>query len=149
MEKKNRSTGEFLSTLTIAILFLVIILLVVFSAVSYKNGTDAKAANDNSRAVLSYVVTAVKDGSDAKIEIGGSKGESSISIVDEEAGYERRIFAEDGKLLEEYVREGSIGYKDDALVIGEVGSFDAAYTGKDILRIRTDKGTSYVRIRKK
>jgi hypothetical protein len=149
MEKKNRSTGDFLSTLTIAILFLVIILLVVFSAGSYRNGTEAKSANDNSRAVMSYVTTAVKDDQGARVEIRNDGGTKGIAIIDDEAGYERRIFAKDGKLLEEYVKEGSGVSPDNALVIGEVNSFDAAYIKKDLLRIRTDLGTSYVRIRKK
>lgn len=149
MEKKNRSTGDFLSTMTIAILFLVIILLVVFSAVSYRNGTESKTANDNSRAVMSYVTTAVKDNQGSRVEIRNDGGTKGIAIIDDQAGFERRIFVKDGKLLEEYIKIGSGISPGNALVIGKVNSFDAAYAEKNLLRIRTDQGTSYVRIRKK
>ena len=148
MEKKKRSTGEFLSTLTIAILFLVIILLVVFAAVSYRNGTEAKSANDNSRAVLSYVVTAVKDNQNARVGVKDFYGTEGLSIVDPKNGSERRIFAKDGKLMEEYALEGSTISSSDAQVIGDVNLFEISRIGKGILKIRTDRGTTYVRIKK-
>ena len=53
MEQEKKSAGDILSTLTIAVFFMVIILLVVFSAAAYRKGTDARDANDNYRAVLS------------------------------------------------------------------------------------------------
>ena len=147
MEKKNKSTGDILSTLTIAVFFLVIILLVVFSAAAYRSGTDAREANDNSRAVMSYVASAVKDNQDAEIEIkkiGDSKG----VVIKDNSGYERRIFAKGGKLLEEYVLEGGSVSDENALVIGDVELFEVSYIGNDILKVRTDLGTSYVRMKK-
>jgi len=147
MEQEKKSAGDILSTLTIAVFFMVIILLVVFSAAAYRKGTDARDANDNYRAVLSYVASAVKDNQEAEIEIkkmGDSKG---IAIKDNN-GYERRIFAKGGKLLEEFVIEGGSISDDDAFVIGNVKLFEASYIGNDILKIRTDLGTSYVRMKK-
>ena len=84
---------------------------------------------------------------EAEIEIkkmGDSKG---IAIKDNN-GYERRIFAKGGKLLEEFVIEGGSISDDDAFVIGNVKLFEASYIGNDILKIRTDLGTSYVRMKK-
>ena len=46
--KSNKSIGEILSALTIAVLFLVILLLVVFTARSYQHGADAQYENDTS-----------------------------------------------------------------------------------------------------
>ena len=137
MEKKSRSIGDILSTITIAVLFLVIILLVVFAASSYRNGTESKNNNDNSRAVLSYVVTAVKD-----------NVTSRISIKDSSNGYERRIFAKDGKLMEEYSSSDSAASGDNALVIGKIKKFQPEFMDKNTMRIRTDIGTSYVNTRK-
>ena len=123
-------------------------MLVVFSAVSYRNGTEAKSANDNSRAVLSYVVTAVKDSQDADLSIRDFSGGKGLSIIDDENGYERRIFAENGELLEEYAAPGSDISSKDAMVIGNTDIFEINRIGQDVLKIRTDQGSSYVRIRK-
>ena len=57
--KSNKSIGEILSALTIAVLFLVILLLVVFTARSYQHGADAQYENDTQRVVCAYVATAV------------------------------------------------------------------------------------------
>ena len=52
--------GDLISTITVAVLFFVILMLVVFSAVSYQRSVEISDANGNTRAVLSYIITAVK-----------------------------------------------------------------------------------------
>ena len=148
MEKKSRSIGDILSTITIAVLFLVIILLVVFAASSYRNGTESKNNNDNSRAVLSYVVTAVKDNVTSRISIKDFDGSKGIAIEDSSNGYERRIFAKDGKLMEEYSSSDRAASGDNALVIGKIKKFQPEFMDKNTMRIRTDIGTSYVNTKK-
>ena len=63
MEKtrNTKSIGDILSALTIAVLFLVILLLVVFAARSYQHGADSQYENDTQRIVCAYIATAVKD----------------------------------------------------------------------------------------
>lgn len=148
MEKKSRNIGDILSTITIAVLFLVIILLVVFSASAYRNGTESKNDNDNNRAILSYVVTAVKDNITNKISIKDFGGVKGIAIEDKDEGYERKIFVKDGKLMEEYSDSGSSVSADNALVIGKIKKFEPEYIEKNMMRIRTDIGTSYVKTKK-
>ena len=63
MTGERKGTGDILSTLTIAVLFLVILLLVVFSASSYKQATDIQNGNNNRRALLSYVTSCVRENS--------------------------------------------------------------------------------------
>ena len=53
--KSNKSIGEILSALTIAVLFLVILLLVVFAAKSYQHGADSQHENDTQRIVCAYI----------------------------------------------------------------------------------------------
>ena len=148
MERKEKGVEDLLSTLTIAILFLVIILLVVFSASSYRENTDAQQENDNSRAVLSYVVTAVKDNVTADIALKDFSGARGLSISADDKEYERKIYVKDGKLLEEYGPKGRKISPENAIVIGKLSEFDIGYIEDDLLEIKTDKGTSYVRTKK-
>ena len=57
--REEQSSAGIIHGLTIAVLFAVILLLVVFSAASYQGVTAARDGNDHRRAVLSYVTTAV------------------------------------------------------------------------------------------
>ena len=148
MDRKGRSIGDLLSTITVAVLFLVIILLVVFAAQSYRHGTDKQQENDNSRAVLAYVASAVKDSVTSDITPENFGDASGLTISDTNSEYERKIYIKDGKLLEEYARKGREISSDDALKIGKLKIFEVRYIDDDLLEIRTDLGTSYVRTKK-
>lgn len=148
MERREKGIGDILSTMTIAILFLVIILLVVFSASAYRQATDGQQENDNSRAVLSYVVTAVKDNITADIRPKSFSGADGLSISSDDMEYERKIYVKDGKLLEEYGVKGKEISPESALKIGKLKEFEVKYIENDLLEIRTDKGTSYVRTKR-
>ena len=56
----GRVLGDLIPTATVGTLFVVILMHVVFSAVSYRNAVEIQEHNNNVRAVLSYVITAVK-----------------------------------------------------------------------------------------
>ena len=148
MNRKGRNIGDLLSTITVAVLFLVIILLVVFAAQSYRHGTDKQQENDNSRAVLAYVASAVKDSVTSDIIPENFEGAYGLTISDTNSEYERKIYIKDGKLLEEYGRKGREISPDDALKIGKLKTFEVRYIDDDLLEIRTDLGTSYVRTKK-
>lgn len=147
-KKRGRGLGDIVSTLTIAVLFLVILLLVVFSASGYQRAVELQDGSSNTRAVLSYVITCVKDNSTGEILPGNIDGAPGLTIRDSRTGYEQRIYLVDGQLLEEY---GMIGQDSDpagALVIGQVSSFEARLLEDGVLEVRTDLGVSYVSTRK-
>ena len=142
--REEQSSAGIIHGLTIAVLFAVILLLVVFSAASYQGVTAARDGNDHRRAVLSYVTTAVHNNGKGEVfprEIEGSQG---IVIKDGDTGYEQRIYMKDGKLLQEYLRSSDPSDPKHALVIGEVSEFAVDYASDDVLSISTDAGTSYV-----
>ena len=143
MEKSSKGLSDILSTVTVAVLFLVIILLVVFSAVSYQRVTENQQANNNSRAVLSYVASAVRDNAGGQNSLQEFDGEPGLAILDPDTGYERKIYQHEGKLLEEYGSPGTPVSPEEALLIGETKTFAVTVTG-DVLKIETDQGTSYV-----
>ena len=138
----KRGFGDIISTITIAVLFLVILILVVFGASSYRHATEARSESDNDRAVLSYVITAVKD-SDGKVEVRDFDGAPGISIADKQ-GFEQKIYMKDGRLLQEYSLRSAAIDPEEALEIGETEQFKATLAPDGILKIETGSGTSYI-----
>ena len=147
MGKRSKIFGDVLTVIVMAVLFLVILLLVVFSAVSYQRSVEIHDTNNNTRAVLSYVITAVKASESSEIEITEKDGTQVLALQDADTGFEQQIYFMDGKVLESYGRADAPLSPDDALVIGEAEQFEMEYLTEDLLEIRTDLGNSYVHIR--
>ncbi len=144
MSEERKGMGDIISTVTIAVLFFVIIILVVFSAASYRHAAEVEAANNRERALLSYVVSAIRDSRMSEItpvDFGGAEG---VSIRDAGSKYERRIYMKGGKLLEEYAEEGKDIDPEEALVIGETDTFKVSRVSGDLLKVSTGLGSSYV-----
>ena len=66
--------GDVISTVTVAVLFFVILMLVVFSAISYQRSVEISDANGNTRAVLSYIITAVKANEASRVTVQDADG---------------------------------------------------------------------------
>lgn len=146
--KKMMSIGDILQALTIAVLFLVILLLVVFAARSYQYGADSQQQNDSRRALSAYVATAVKNHVEGEIRTEDYEGCPGISIEDGNTGYTHRIYLKDGELLEEYTRVDAPLKPDTATRIGETTRFDITYISDDLIEIQTDQGAAYVNVQR-
>lgn len=142
----KRGIGDILNILTISVLFLVILILVCFSAASYQHATEVQNRNNSSRALLSYVVSSVKSSSLNKIEERDFGGAEGLAISMEDGRFERRIYMKDGKLLEEYAESKNDINPKDALVIGETRVFEIDRIADDVIEVRTDAGSSYVKV---
>ena len=150
MEKTRttKSIGDIRSALTIAVLFLVILLLVVFTARSYQHGVDSQYENDTQRIVCAYVATAVKDHDGGEVTPMDFDGYPGISIADGDTGFAHKIYLSDGQLLEEYSRTDMPVNPQTASKIGETSLFEIQYISDNLLEIKTDKGASYVNVRR-
>jgi hypothetical protein len=150
MDRRGKTTkglGDILSSLTIAVLFLVILLLVVFSARTYLHGSGYQAANDKTRIVRAYVATAAKDNNGGEVSAGNFDGCPGIRIEDGDTGYSHLIYLKDGTMLEEYTRDTASITPDTASRIGETSTFEVNEISPGLLEITTDEGSSYVHIR--
>ena len=150
MEKtrKTKSIGDILSALTIAVLFLVILLLVVFTARSYQHGADSQYENDTQRIVCAYIATAVKDHNGEEVTPMEFDGFPGISIEDGDTGFAHKIYLADGVLMEEYAKSDIPVNPEIANRIGETSQLDIRYISENLLEIKTDKGASYVNVRR-
>jgi hypothetical protein len=146
--RNTKSIGEILSALTIAVLFLVILLLVVFAARSYQHSADSQYKNDTQRIVCAYVVTAVKDNDGGEVTPETFDGCPGVSIADGDTGFAHKIYMKDGVLLEEYSLADEAVNPETASEIGETEVFEINYISDDLLEIRTDKGASYVNVQR-
>lgn len=143
---KKRIFSDLMPVIIVAVLFLVILILVVFSAVSYGTSVDIRDGNNNKRAVLSYITTAVRSNAGDPCELTERDGIEILVLDDGQTGFERQIYFHDGKIKESYLKKGSAPVPDDALTIGETSVFEMEFVKDDLLEIKTDIGTSYVHI---
>lgn len=146
MNSSKKITSEILSAAIMFILFLVMLLLVVFSATAYKSSVTAQSVNNDARAVLSYVITAVKSNKTDDIRLIPVDGVDTLVMTDGQTGFEQRIYYRDGQLLENYGMTGTEFPKDSETVIGRTDYFEMNLMEDELLEIRTSYGSSFVNI---
>ena len=69
MLESKRGIGDIISTITVTVLFVVILSLVVFAARGYQHASEVQNMNSNTRAVGSYVVNCVKDSNTSEVAV--------------------------------------------------------------------------------
>jgi hypothetical protein len=143
MTEDRKQIGESLQTGMITMLFVIILLLIVLSASSYRFTNEVNRSNSSERALRSYITACIRENRMSKVDIRDFDGAPGLSIRDAGEEYERRIYYMNGKLLEEYAKVDAPVSPDDALTIGETGRFEVTEPRKGLLRIETDCGVSY------
>ncbi len=69
-------------------------------------------------------------------------------IADGETGIAHKIYLSDGALMEEYSKSDLPVDPKTASKIGETSQFEISYISDNLLEIKTDKGASYVNVRR-
>jgi hypothetical protein len=100
------------------------------------------------RIVCAYVATAVKDHDGGEVTPMDFDGHPGISIADGDTGFTHKIYLSDGQLMEEYSRSDMPVNPQTASKIGETSLFEIQYISENLLEIKTDKGASYVNVRR-
>ena len=124
MLESKRGIGDIISTITVTVLFVVILSLVVFAARGYQHASEVQNVNSNTRAVGSYVVNCVKDSNTSEVAVENISGTDCL-VIRSSDGYEHRIFMSGGKLMEEYVEAGLPLDPETALEIGKMSEIRA------------------------
>ena len=148
MKSGKNIVNDLLTVIIALVLFVVILILVVFAAVSYQTAVGLSDAAGEKRAVISYVATAVKSDQADSVTIEKLGDVTAVVIQDEDAGYEQRIYhAADGRVLNDYGEIGSGLDPDNALTIGTVDMFEVSFVADDLLEVETEIGCSCISIR--
>lgn len=143
MLESKRGIGDIISTITVTVLFVVILSLVVFAARGYQHASEVQNMNSNTRAVGSYVVNCVKDSNTSEVAVENISGTDCL-VIRSSDGYEHRIFMIDGRLMEEYVEAGVPLDPEIALEIGTTNTFVPELGDDGLLTVTTDEGVSVV-----
>ncbi len=141
MPQRIKTFREIMIVLTTTVLFAVILCLVVFAARGYQHSAEMQDGSANTRAVLSYIVSSVRDSDASGITVEDRSGTECLVISCD--GYEQKFYLNEGRLLEEYTEPGAGIMPETALEIGKTETLEFEID-KGILTIRTDSGSSAV-----
>ena len=142
MSQRTKTLRDVIIALTTTVLFAVILCLVVFSARSYQHSAELQDRSGNARAVLSYIVSSVRDSDAGEISIEDRDGTECLVISCD--GYEQKFYLNNGRLLEEYTEPGAGIFPDTAVEIGRTETLEFELEDNGILTVRTDSGSSEV-----
>ncbi len=145
-QEGNKLAVDLIQVLMIATLFIVILLLVTFSATAYRSATEAQSENDHSRSILSYINTTVRNNGRGEVKKEFFDDIQGLVIANGDTGYEQRIYKYDRKLRQEYVKHGAPADPEHALIIGDLTKLNIDYLTDSILRVETDEGITYINI---
>lgn len=142
MTQRFKTLRDIMIALTITVLFAVILCLVVFSARGYQHSAELQDSSGNTRAVLSYIVSSVRDSDASEISVEDRDGTECLVISCD--GYEQKFYMNEGRLLEEYTEPEAGIHPDTALEIGKTDTLEFVINDSGILTVRTDSGSSEV-----
>ena len=150
--REHKDSPLWLYTFGIAALFLAgFLLLVVLGTEAYRGTEESRNGNYESRAVLSYLASAVR-GSDSSGNVTVQEGKGpeggDILLIGDGSGYASRVYVSDGYLMEDYAREDAELRPEGAQRIGRTQSFTADLDpANGFLRITTDEGDVLAHVR--
>ena len=142
MPQRLKTLRDVIIALTTTVLFAVILCLVVFSARGYQHSAELQDRSGNTRAVLSYIVSSVRDSDFNEISVEEVSGRECLVISCD--GYEQKFYMDEGRLLEEYTEPGMGVDPAMALEIGKTGTLEFDIDDNGILTVKTDSGSSSV-----
>lgn len=150
MKKRSDYGMKYYAVGIFALLAAGILMLVVFGANVYNRIVDFQFANNDRRAVLSYLSTSIRScDNDGAVSVGrGPEGDSLVLSSTGEDGYvyELRIYLYRGNLMEEYQESGTAYDPESAQPIGKTDTFSVALKEGNV-RISTSQGNVLVHLR--
>ena len=150
MKKRSDYGMKYYTVGIFALLTAGILMLAVFGANVYNRIVDSQFANNDRRAVLSYLSTSVRsyDGGGAVSAGRGPEGDSLVlsSTGDDGYVYELRIYLYQGNLMEDYQESGTAYDPKSAQPIGKTNTFSVVLKDGNV-RISTSQGNVLVHLR--
>ncbi|WP_455500823.1 DUF4860 domain-containing protein [Gemmiger sp.] len=105
--------------------------------------SDSRAANDARRASLTYVTARLRAADSADAVRVESRPEGDVLVLDDGSGYETRLYAYHGALVEEYAAVNSDYMPATAEKVADTHTFTVVQDGARYI-ITTDDGEAHV-----
>ncbi|MBQ9153476.1 MAG: DUF4860 domain-containing protein, partial [Solobacterium sp.] len=115
------------------------LLLVTFDAMIYQNSVASQSHNNETRSLLSYLLTSAKANVNGDISVQHNEDGDVLVIPDGDTGFATYITQNEGWLKEVYAQEGRPFSLSAANPIGKTELFEIEEKG-DVIYIRTDEG---------
>ncbi|NLU25361.1 MAG: DUF4860 domain-containing protein [Clostridiales bacterium] len=150
MRKEQREPLHSYIIALLGIFALGFLLLVLFGTRVYLNTVAGQRGNDDRRALMTYLATAVHayDEQGAILLGTGPEGDALIlRDVTADGTYEHRIYLYQGNLVEEYTVAEEPLSPDTARQLGQTDAFFMKKEGESLFRVQTDQGSILLHLR--
>ncbi len=147
MNKKEKGQASGIYIIAITAFFLgCFLLLVLFGTNIYRGIAGRQAANNDQRAILSYLLTTTKmNETEITKKTDGQYGELLV-VEDTGTGYGNRIYVADGYLVEDYGKVDGALMPDYAIRIGETATFEIEEINAGLMKVSTDEGSVFIHV---
>ena len=140
--KENRKNPILFLSIGLSALFLLgFLLVVVFGARSYRDAVDSQYGNMDERALSAYLAASIKaNDSKGAVHIEDSDYGQVLVVTDAESDWALRYYLSDGRLVEDFARDGSPLAPEDAQQIAPTEIFTLEISENGLLTVTTDEG---------
>ena len=139
--KENRKNPILFLSIGLSALFLLgFLLVVVFGARSYRDAVDSQYGNMDERALSAYLAASIKaNDSKGAVHIEDSDYGQVLVVTDAESDWALRYYLSDGRLVEDFARDGSPLAPEDAQQIAPTKIFTLEISENGLLTVTTDE----------
>lgn len=148
-EQQERRSGRLFITLLFATVSLFLLLALLVGTNAYRSVNSVRDASDNTRASLSLIANSIRmnDATDAVGVADGPEGQALVLTEQLENGtYETRLYAYQGRIVEEYSRANAAFNPERARELVVSDRFEFTYEN-GLLTVYTDQGSTSVALR--
>ncbi len=143
-DMNQKESGKELSLMIMMAFFIVsFLLLVMFGTGVYRNISVSEEESSLSRTLSSYLHTASKM-NEARISHEVREGRTVLVVEDGTSGYGKRIYMNEGHLVEEFARLNDDLHVDSAMKIAETDVFEIEEVSETLLKVVTSDGNVYI-----
>lgn len=147
MKEKNGS-GSGIYIIAITAFFLgCFMLLIIFGTNIYRHVASRQLANNDHRAVLSYLLTATRMNEASIIRQDDPEYGTLLIVEDAGTSYGNRIYVNDGYLVEDYGRIDGELLPDYATPIGKTEIFEVEEISSSLMKVNTSQGSVFIHLR--
>lgn len=148
-ERKGSRISSFYTLILFGLVVAALMISLLFATTVYGAVNGERVRADENRAALNIISNSIRqaDSSEFVTSKMGPEGSALVLVEHTKNGdYETRFYLSNGRLMQEYSREGASFNPDDAVEIAEIGNLSFEFD-ESLVTVKTDKGQIDVAIR--